>query len=173
MAQRYPQVRLIGCEPFVNGIAMLLGRLRETPAPNLAIHPGDARDLLDVLPPGCLERVFLLYPDPWPKARHHRRRFVTPEHLGPSPAPARRGPSSASPPTSPTTSARRWRKCRARVHLQADRAEPWDDWVRTRYDHARPVPDLAAARLGRRRADVWCYYFFRDPETRHARTARG
>jgi tRNA (guanine-N7-)-methyltransferase len=41
------------------------------------------RDLFDVLPDGCLQKVFLNYPDPWPKARHHRRRFVTPEYLGP------------------------------------------------------------------------------------------
>ncbi|NRB02612.1 MAG: tRNA (guanosine(46)-N7)-methyltransferase TrmB, partial [Rhodobacteraceae bacterium] len=45
--------------------------------------PGDARDLFDVLPAQSIQRAFLLYPDPWPKKRHHRRRFVTPEHLEP------------------------------------------------------------------------------------------
>ncbi|TXI01590.1 MAG: tRNA (guanosine(46)-N7)-methyltransferase TrmB [Pseudorhodobacter sp.] len=83
MAATYPQVEIIGCEPFVNGIAMLLGKIRQAGVTNLALHPGDVRDLFDVLPDGCLSKVFLNYPDPWPKARHHRRRFVTPEYLGP------------------------------------------------------------------------------------------
>lgn len=83
MAARYPQVEIIGCEPFVNGIAMLLGKIRQAGVQNLSLHPGDVRDLFDVLPDGCLSKVFLNYPDPWPKARHHRRRFVTPEYLGP------------------------------------------------------------------------------------------
>lgn len=82
MASRYPDVGLIGCEPFVNGIAMLLGKLRAAECGNVRIHPGDVRDLFDVLPAACLDKVFLNYPDPWPKARHHRRRFVTPGYLG-------------------------------------------------------------------------------------------
>ncbi len=81
MAALNPQAHLIGAEPFVNGIAMLLGKIRAAGVTNLALHPGDVRDLFDVLPDGCLQRVFLNYPDPWPKARHHRRRFVTPEYL--------------------------------------------------------------------------------------------
>ena len=83
MAVRYPDVEIIGCEPFVNGIAMLLGKIRQADVQNLVLHPGDVRDLFDVLPDGCLSKVFLNYPDPWPKARHHRRRFVTPEYLNP------------------------------------------------------------------------------------------
>lgn len=83
MAATYPQVEIIGCEPFVNGIAMLLGKIRQADVTNLSLHPGDVRDLFDVLPDGCLSRVFLNYPDPWPKARHHRRRFVTPDYLRP------------------------------------------------------------------------------------------
>ena len=81
MAARYPGVGIIGCEPFVNGIAMLLGKIRAAGVDNLAIHPGDVRDLFDVLPDGCVAKAFLNYPDPWPKARHHRRRFVTPGYL--------------------------------------------------------------------------------------------
>ena len=81
MAARTPGIFLIGCEPFVNGVAMLLGKLRDGKVGNVAIHPGDVRDLFDVLPDGCLAKVFLNYPDPWPKARHHRRRFVSPGYL--------------------------------------------------------------------------------------------
>lgn len=82
MAARYPGVGIIGCEPFVNGIAMLLGKIRAAAVENLLIHPGDVRDLFDVLPAASVARCFLNYPDPWPKARHHRRRFVTPGYLG-------------------------------------------------------------------------------------------
>lgn len=81
MAARYPEIGLIGCEPFVNGIAMLLGKIRQAGVQNLTIHPGDVRDLFDVLPDASLDKAFLNYPDPWPKARHHRRRFVTPGYL--------------------------------------------------------------------------------------------
>ncbi len=81
MAAVYPWVTIIGAEPFVNGIAMLLGKIRRANVGNLVLHPGDVRDLFEVLPDACLHKVFLNYPDPWPKARHHRRRFVTPEYL--------------------------------------------------------------------------------------------
>ncbi len=78
-----PEVGIIGCEPYINGVAMLLGKIRRAGVSNVAVHPGDARDLFDVLPAASVDRAFLLYPDPWPKARHHRRRFVTQEHLVP------------------------------------------------------------------------------------------
>ncbi len=81
MAALYPQIGLIGCEPYVNGIAMLLGKIRAAGVTNLAIHPGDVRELFDVLPTASVQKCFLNYPDPWPKARHHRRRFVTPDYL--------------------------------------------------------------------------------------------
>lgn len=83
MARSYPDIGIIGCEPFINGVAMLLGKIRDAGVANLAVHPGDARHLFDVLPRGSIAKAFLNYPDPWPKKRHHRRRFVTPEHLEP------------------------------------------------------------------------------------------
>ncbi len=82
-AKTYPDVGIIGCEPYINGVAMLLGKIREAGISNVAIHPGDARDMFDVLPEQSIDKAFLLYPDPWPKKRHHRRRFVTQEHLEP------------------------------------------------------------------------------------------
>ncbi|HAC48672.1 MAG TPA: tRNA (guanosine(46)-N7)-methyltransferase TrmB, partial [Sulfitobacter sp.] len=82
-AGQNPGVGIIGCEPYINGVAMLLGKIRRAGVDNLAIHPGDVRDMFDVLPEASIDRAFLLYPDPWPKTRHHRRRFVTPEHLQP------------------------------------------------------------------------------------------
>ena len=82
-AAQNPDVGIIGAEPYINGVAMLLGKIRKAGVENLAVYPGDARDLFDVIPEASIERAFLLYPDPWPKTRHHRRRFVTPEHLEP------------------------------------------------------------------------------------------
>ncbi|WP_282063192.1 tRNA (guanosine(46)-N7)-methyltransferase TrmB [Roseobacter litoralis] len=82
-AAQNPDIGIIGAEPYINGVAMLLGKIRRAGVENLAVHAGDARDLMDVLPAASIDRAFLLYPDPWPKARHHRRRFVTAEHLEP------------------------------------------------------------------------------------------
>lgn len=81
MAQTYPDVGIIGCEPYVNGVAMLVPRIAETGVTNARVHMGDARDMLDVIPAASLDKAFLLYPDPWPKSRHHRRRFVEPENI--------------------------------------------------------------------------------------------
>lgn len=83
LAAANPDRDFIGCEPFVNGVATLLPRVAEAGLTNIRIHPGDARDLLDVLPAASVARCYLLYPDPWPKKKHHRRRFVNPANLGP------------------------------------------------------------------------------------------
>ena len=72
-------VGIIGCEVFLNGIATLLAQISERD--NIRIYPEDARDLLDALPDGSLDRVFLLFPDPWPKRRHAARRFIQPGNL--------------------------------------------------------------------------------------------
>jgi len=81
MAAAHPGVGIIGCEAYINGVAMLLSGIERAGVGNLAIHAGDARDLMDVLPGGSVAQVFLLYPDPWPKKRHHKRRFVNPSNL--------------------------------------------------------------------------------------------
>jgi len=80
-AARNPDTGIIGCEPFINGVAMLLSAIERAGAGNIRVHPGDARDLLDVIPEGALDRVYLLYPDPWPKKRHWKRRFVNAGNL--------------------------------------------------------------------------------------------
>lgn len=80
-AQAHPEIGLIGCEPYINGVAALLGHVERDGIANVRIHPGDARDLLDALPDACIGRVFVLFPDPWPKKRHARRRLVSAETL--------------------------------------------------------------------------------------------
>ena len=72
---------LIGCEVFLNGIATLLAQVAASRCDNVRLYPEDARDLLDALPEASLDRVFLLFPDPWPKRRHADRRFIQPANL--------------------------------------------------------------------------------------------
>ncbi len=74
-------VAMIGCEPFVNGVAGLLDHIDRAQLRNIRIYPDDARPLLAALPPQCLDRVFILFADPWPKKRHADRRFVQTETL--------------------------------------------------------------------------------------------
>jgi tRNA (guanine-N7-)-methyltransferase len=71
-----PRVGLIGAEPYEAGVAKLLSKLERRPVDNVRIHEGDARDIIEVLPDASLGRVFVLFPDPWPKTRHHKRRFI-------------------------------------------------------------------------------------------------
>jgi len=80
-AARHPEIGFIGCEPFINGISMLLVLLDEDEASNVRIVTEDARLLLKALPVASIDRAFLLFPDPWPKRRHEGRRFINPEAL--------------------------------------------------------------------------------------------
>jgi len=80
-AQQHPTFSFIGCEPFVNGIASLLDHIDREHIENIRIYPNDARLLLDALPDESLERCFVLFADPWPKARHAERRFIGPHSL--------------------------------------------------------------------------------------------
>jgi tRNA (guanine-N7-)-methyltransferase len=75
-AQNHPRTGLIGAEPYESGVAKLLSKLDEQPLANLRIHEGDAREIIAALPDESTGRVFILFPDPWPKTRHHKRRFV-------------------------------------------------------------------------------------------------
>lgn len=135
MAARYPEVGIVGCEPYVNGVAMLLGKIRAAGVGNLVVYPGDARDLLEVLPASALSKAFLNYPDPWPKKRHHRRRFVTPDHLGPLARTLAKGAEFRVA----TDIADYMRQALEEVppagfDLVSVGGEPWADWVSTRYE---------------------------------------
>ena len=135
MAARYPEVFLIGCEPFVNGVAMLLGKIRAAGVGNLSIHPGDARDLFDVLPPASVAKAFLNYPDPWPKARHHKRRFVTPGHLGPLARVMAPGAEFRVATDIPDYVRQTLEEVPPAGFVLVDQGDrPWDDWLSTRYE---------------------------------------
>ena len=76
-----PNHGFIGCEPFVNGVVGALMHIRDDQLTNVRIHMGDALDVLGRLPDASLDRVYLLHPDPWPKARHAKRRMMNPGPL--------------------------------------------------------------------------------------------
>ncbi|MCO5155699.1 MAG: tRNA (guanine(46)-N(7))-methyltransferase TrmB [Aquamicrobium sp.] len=80
-AGRFPGTGFIGVEPFVNGMAKFLSRLDEAPRANIRLYDDDATRLLDWLPDASLDGIDLFYPDPWPKKRHWKRRFVSPVNL--------------------------------------------------------------------------------------------
>ena len=80
-AELLPDHGFIGCEPFLNGVATALGRIRDQHLANVRIHMGDALEVLRRLPDGSLSFLYLLHPDPWPKARHAKRRMINPGPL--------------------------------------------------------------------------------------------
>ena len=94
IAQKYPKVGIIGAEPFLNGVASLLAHLNGSHmkeatncdlspdrTDNVRIWPDDIRILFPHFPERAFERIFILYPDPWPKARHAERRFVNQKNI--------------------------------------------------------------------------------------------
>ena len=81
LAQAHPEAGLIGAEPYEMGMVKMLTKLEENPLNNVLLFEGDGRDILEGLPDASLSRFFLLFPDPWPKTRHHKRRFLQMEML--------------------------------------------------------------------------------------------
>jgi tRNA (guanine-N7-)-methyltransferase len=81
-ATREPATGFVGIEPFLNGMAKAVTEIAEGGLQNVRLFGGDASVLLDWLPPSSCDAVDLLYPDPWPKKRHWKRRFVSAENLG-------------------------------------------------------------------------------------------
>lgn len=76
MAKASPEIGFFGVEPFLNGVAKLLAAIEADQLQNIRVLRGDARNMLDQLPDASLTRVYLLYPDPWPKRRQRKRRIV-------------------------------------------------------------------------------------------------
>jgi len=139
-ARANPEVGLIGAEPFVNGVAMHLAAMERAGATNIRLHAGDARDLMEVLPEASIARAFVLYPDPWPKTRHHKRRFISAENLDALARVLRSGAHLRVVSDIPDYI----RHSLEEVHQHADFAwlaegpgdwrEPWADWPGTRYE---------------------------------------
>lgn len=147
-AGRHPNVGVIGAEPFVNGVAKLLMRIEEENLANVRIHFGDARPLMETLPDAALTRLFVLYPDPWPKKRHWKRRLISPWFFKEAARLLR--PGGALRVASDIPDYVGWTLMQARrapdVEWTAECAADWrvrpDDWPETRYE-------AKAARAGR------------------------
>lgn len=80
-AARDPDLLIIGVEPFLNGVASALRHIEDQALTNVRVNQGDAREVAARLPNGALDRIFILFPDPWPKSRHHKRRIIQTEFL--------------------------------------------------------------------------------------------
>ena len=80
-ATHNPDVGLIGCEPFEDGVVKVLSAIDTERLANVRIHADDGRPLLRLLADACVDRAFVLFPDPWPKKRHHKRRLVSSETI--------------------------------------------------------------------------------------------
>ena len=78
-SMKHTSIGFIGCEPFVNGVAKVLSAVEDNQLKNIRIYDDDARHVLSALPEASIGRVFILFPDPWPKKRHHKRRFISTE----------------------------------------------------------------------------------------------
>ncbi|MGE3830645.1 MAG: tRNA (guanosine(46)-N7)-methyltransferase TrmB [Parvibaculaceae bacterium] len=136
----HPQTLFIGAEPFINGVAKLLALIEEKGLSNIRIHDGDARDLLDTLPDASLSHIYILYPDPWPKARHQRRRVVNRETVPQMHRVLKPGGHVFFASDIPAYIA--WTLYEMRSHggfrwLAEDRRDwtaPFPDWIETRYE---------------------------------------
>lgn len=155
-AQANPTIGFLGCEPFVNGMAKALAAIDALGLANIRLHHGDATELLAWLPPASLRRVELMYPDPWPKRRHWKRRFVQDGSV----AEIARvlGPGGEFRFATDWADYAAWTLERVlRAPAFAWTAERADDW-------RRPWPDFSATRYeakARREGRASCYFTFR------------
>jgi len=140
LAREHPRVGFIGCEPFVNGMAKMLAEIERDGLRNVRLFDGDAALLLPRLPHGRFGRAYLLYPDPWPKRRQNKRRFVSPERLAQLAAALRPGAEFRF--ASDIDDYVAWTLARIAAgdtfDWLAERADDWrvvwPGWVRTRYE---------------------------------------
>ncbi|WP_395666829.1 tRNA (guanine(46)-N(7))-methyltransferase TrmB [Methylocella sp.] len=139
-AERLPQAGFIGCEAFHNGVAKALALIEARGLANVRLHEGDARDLIEALPDRALDGVYLLYPDPWPKRRQRKRRFLSDATLARLARAMRPGAelrfATDIDDNAGWTLARvlrsphfAWRATQA-----ADWTTPWEGWQGTRYE---------------------------------------
>jgi len=140
-ADLLPDHGFIGAEPFLNGVAAALGAVRDRNLANVRLHMGDALPVIERLPDASLRFVYLLHPDPWPKARHAKRRMVNPGPLDLIAAKLAPGGEFRLGTDDPTYC--RWAMMvmggRRDFEWLARRAADWqvrrDDWPETRYEH--------------------------------------
>ncbi|MFN0191413.1 MAG: tRNA (guanosine(46)-N7)-methyltransferase TrmB [Aestuariivirga sp.] len=137
LAALHPDVSFIGAEAFQNGVAKLLAEIEARQLRNIRIHYGDARELLEALPGASLERIYLLYPDPWPKERHKKRRMIAPETLNHFHRLIARDGRFFFASDIPDYV--NWTREHVSAHggfdeVPRNTAEPFEHWIRTRYE---------------------------------------
>ncbi|MEM6665996.1 MAG: tRNA (guanine(46)-N(7))-methyltransferase TrmB [Pseudomonadota bacterium] len=139
-AKANPQTGYLGAEPFINGVAKVLSAVDDDALSNIRLHNDDARALIEWLPDASLDRVDLLYPDPWPKTRHWKRRFFGPANLDRLARVMK--PGAALCFATDITTYVAWALWHARRHpafewasaRPRDWRDPWPGWTRTRYE---------------------------------------
>ncbi|WP_417450378.1 tRNA (guanine(46)-N(7))-methyltransferase TrmB [Kordiimonas sp.] len=139
-ADHHRSVGIIGCEPYLNGVVGLLNHIEDTDTSNIRIYGDDARHVIWKLPDASVSRVFLLHPDPWPKMRHARRRFVNRHNLDDLARIMKDGAELRIGTDHPVY--REWTmvqmSLRDDFEWQAEGPEDWltrpDDWPETRYE---------------------------------------
>ncbi|MEP6784786.1 MAG: tRNA (guanine(46)-N(7))-methyltransferase TrmB [Sphingomonadales bacterium] len=153
-----PDHGFIGCEPFLNGVVGALGHIRDGGLTNVRLHMGDALDVLNRLPDASLDRVYLLHPDPWPKVRHAKRRFMNTGPIDMVAAKLKPGGEFRFGTDHPVYVAHAMMVMRTQRHhfaWQVTRAEDFltrpADWPETRYERK-------ARRLGH---EVWYFRYLR------------
>ncbi|MFM9849014.1 MAG: tRNA (guanine(46)-N(7))-methyltransferase TrmB [Hyphomicrobiaceae bacterium] len=139
-AAQHPDICCIGCEPFHDGIVKVLDAIETGGRQNIRLYTDDARDLLRGLPPACIGRAFILFPDPWPKRRHVKRRLLNPRTFRLLAAALRAGAELriatdiGDYATAILLAAREEGSFRWRVSGPQDWRERPGDWIRTRYE---------------------------------------
>lgn len=140
-ALAHPDILMIGCEPFINGVATLLSRIDRENIKNIRLHAQDARPLMDALPAASLDRVFVLFNDPWPKTRHAERRFIGPDNIARLHRLMPQGAELRLASDHPILIKWMVQQMRARSHLfkwQINQCHEWlhrpTDWPPTRYE---------------------------------------
>jgi tRNA (guanine-N7-)-methyltransferase len=149
-AKANPDVGLVGCEPFLNGVVAALAGLKRDEISNVLLRHGDAQAVIKAVPDAFFSRVFILYPDPWPKRRHHKRRVVSVGFIAELARVMRSGAELRF--ATDIDDYAGWTLCRflASPHFRWTAAEvddwrrPWPGWRPTRYE--------AKARLNGRRS---------------------
>ena len=139
-ALQNPGVGYIGVEPFINGMAKMLGAIEDHGLKNVRLYDDDASRLLDWLPDNCLDQIDLLYPDPWPKKRHWKRRFVNQPNLDRFARVLK--PGGLFRFASDIDTYINWTLRHTHTHggfewlaeTADDWRQPWDGWIRTRYE---------------------------------------
>jgi tRNA (guanine-N7-)-methyltransferase len=131
-----PDVSVMGAEAFLNGVAKALAHVEEQGVGNLAIHYGDARVLLEALPDQSFERIYLPYPDPWPKERQKKRRFVNEVNLAHFHRLLKTNGMFLFASDIPDYVA--WTREHIKIHRgfieEGDPAQPYENWTETRYE---------------------------------------